>query len=134
MPSQLPRILKNSVKFIAVATTCLAANSMAFADLFSSSADKDGATTPSLQHLTNLHSECLHGAIRKEEAGSNLLGVVTVLSINQYCQETRQQLAMKTSDLKTRAFEAMYLKSYYLVKTGKLVSTAKPIDKIIDLE
>lgn len=133
MSSQLPGILKNSVKFIAVATTCLAANNMAFADLFSSSADKDGATVPSLQHLTNLHSECLNGAIRKEEAG-NLLGVVTVLSINQYCQETRYQLAMKTSDLKTRAFEAMYLKSYNLVKTGKLVSTAKPIDKIIDLE
>lgn len=133
MSSQLPGILKNSVKFIAVATTCLAVNNMAIADFFSLSADKDGATTPSLQHLTNLHSECLHGAIRKEEAG-NFLGVVTVLSINQYCQETRQQLAMKTSDLKTRVFEAMYLKSYYLVKTGKLVSTAKPIDKIIDLE
>lgn len=133
MSSKPPPIIKILVKFIAVTTTCLVANNMAIAGLFSSSADKDGATPLSLQHLTNLHSECLHGAIRKEEAG-NLLRVVTALSINQYCQETRQKLVIKTSNIKTRAFEEMYLKSYYLVKAGKLASTVKPIDEIIDLE
>lgn len=133
MCSQFHHSASLQIKLVVALTTCLALNNTVLAGSLLPVDDEGSAANTSLQHLANLHSECLYGAIRKEEA-EGLLSVISVLNLNQYCKKTRQGLEKKTSKLKTKTFETVYLNSYYLAKAGKLVRTLKPVDSIVDLE
>lgn len=116
------------------AALCLALSGTATAGLLSPGSNDDSeVANVSLQALTDVHTTCLLDAIHKEEA-ENLLGVVTALHLKPRCQQSRERLELKTSKLKTAAFETMYLNYYYLEKAGDLVNAIIPVDKIIDLE
>jgi hypothetical protein len=134
MSSRIRHLIELFGKHTLTSALCLALSSTAAAGLLSpNNRDDSQVANVSLQALTDVHTTCLLDAIQKEEA-ENLLGVVTVLHLKPRCQQSRERLELKTSKLKTTAFETMYLKFYYLEKAGDLANAIIPVDKIIDLE